>query len=227
MHPAIKTFKFYWKVYGGARALLHSPYVYLAAGFTALCWPLWVSPSSDSSAWPQIAIDVIPSMLGFSMGGMAIVLAFSTAKVFTILAEEGADDSYFITMMGSFFHFILVQSGAILLAVAIKAYPLVWLSGIGFCLFSYAVLVGLATAGQLLLTGKVINYAESIKGNNEDEGRTDELIRAVNGVGGRLDRILDNLLAEPRRKTPKMAAKARKASQSKMEETTRNRAPKK
>lgn len=136
-------------------------------------------------------------MLGFSMGGMAIVLAFSTAKIFRILAEDGADDSFFIQMMGAFFHFILVQSAAILVATAIKAYPVIWLSGIGFWLFSYAVLVGVATAGQLLSTGKVINFAESIKRRPAQETQNKEVVAAINQMAERFDRLLEAMVESP------------------------------
>lgn len=96
------------------------------------------------------------------MGGMAIALAFSSLSNFGLLAENGASDSAFIKMMAAFFHFVLIQSMAILLAIVTMAYPTIWISGATFFIFSYAILVGLATAGQLLTVGQVLNFAQSI-----------------------------------------------------------------
>lgn len=164
-HPAIKTFGVYWEAYGRLPALLSSPYVYLAVAFTAACYPLW---SNQESGWQQIVLDVVPSMLGFSMGGMAIVLAFATSKAFSVLAEDGARDSFFIKLIAAFFHFILVQGGAILIAVAANSYENLYLSAVGFFLFSYAVLAGVATAGQLLNSGYVLNFAASVQRKDDE-----------------------------------------------------------
>jgi hypothetical protein len=97
----------------------------MAIAFTVICYPLW---QDSDSGWHQIVIDVVPSMLGFSMGGMAIVLAFATSKSFSILAENGAKDSFFIKLIAAFFHFILVQAGAILVVVLAKAFTNIYIS---------------------------------------------------------------------------------------------------
>lgn len=160
--PAIKVFRLYWRLYGRLPALLKSPYVYLAIVLTYFCTPLWMIPSAGAQrAWPQIAVDIIPSMLGFSMGGMAIVLAFSSTQTFKVLTEGGADDSAFLQMIGNFFHFILVQTIAIIMALLGNGYQNEVLSAFGFFMFAYAVLVAVATAGQLLNTAQVINLTAS------------------------------------------------------------------
>jgi len=101
-------------------------------------------------------------MLGFSMGGMAIMLAFSNASIFSALTQRGQPDSFFLKVVANFFHFILVQTISILLAVACKAYPNDWISAIGYFSFCYALLVGVATAGQLLRTAQVFNAGGSL-----------------------------------------------------------------
>lgn len=166
--PVSKVFGTYWKLYGGTRALLSSPYLYLSLAATAALNPLWLVASEGSRTWPQQTIDVIPSMLGFSMGGMAIMLAFSNSKIFKTVAENGEPNSYFMKIVSNFFHFILAQSFAIFLALFSLAYSNDFLSFFGYWSFIYAILVGVATAGQLLMTARVFNATASIL--KDDDG---------------------------------------------------------
>ncbi|MER9137516.1 hypothetical protein NKI20_14670 [Mesorhizobium sp. M0830] len=141
----------------------------MAAILTYFGSSLWLPATGVEKAWPQVAIDIIPSMLGFSMGGMAIVLAFSSAQSFKVLSENGAADSAFLKMIGNFFHFILVQTVAIFTAVFGKGYHNEVLAAFGFFSFGYAILVAVATAGQLLNTAQVVNLAESIPEEKPDK----------------------------------------------------------
>lgn len=101
-------------------------------------------------------------MLGFSMGGMAIMLAFSGSNAFKYIAQKGDQNSYFVTIVANFYHFIFFQTLAIMMAIVCKTYNLVWLSALSFWLFSYAVLVGVAVAGQLLRTAQIFNASASM-----------------------------------------------------------------
>lgn len=141
--------------------MLTSAYLYVAAIITACLYPLWGSAAAQKD-WPQIAIDVIPSMLGFSMGGMAIMLAFSNRTIFSAISQKGRPDSFFMKVIANFFHFILMQTSAIVLSLLTKAYGTLPLSAAAFFVFVYAILVGLATAGQLLRTAQIFNAAGSI-----------------------------------------------------------------
>lgn len=173
--PAVKTFRTYWALYGGHRALLGSPYLYFALLFSVITAPYWLSSDQDGSrAWAQTAIDTIPSMLGFSMGGMAIMLAFSNAEIFKAITQNGSPNSFFVTVVANFFHFILVQTIAVLLALLCKAYPNDFTSFCGYFAFSYAILVGVATAGQLLGTAQIFNASASIPPANKAVGKTEE-----------------------------------------------------
>lgn len=95
------------------------------------------------------------------MGGMAIMLAFTDAKVLRVVAQRGKPDSAFMKVIASFFHFILIQTLAIFGALISKAYSSDVVSIIGTFLFLYGVLVGLATAGQLLQTARIFNAIAS------------------------------------------------------------------
>ncbi len=109
------------------------------------------------------------------MGGMAIMLAFSNAAIFTAITQKGKYNSLFMTVVANFFHFILVQTVAILLALVAKAYGGLIAGFFGFWAMSYALLVALATAGQLLNTALVFNKVGGIIANDKEKERESSL----------------------------------------------------
>jgi hypothetical protein len=156
-----KFYRTYWHLYGGWRALLVSPYFHLAVIITALCAPIWLD-NSKATIWSGAAINILPNLMGFSIAGMAIFLAFSNANTMRAVTEDGDPESYFVTTVANFFHFILVQTVALVLAWIGLYYTCRVLSGVGVLSLTYALLVSPAMAMQLLNTARVINAAESI-----------------------------------------------------------------
>src|SRR5205814_6637527 len=75
----------YWRVYGGSRALFRSPAFLLSVLLSTICYPLWWSANSSA----PLVLSVVPNLLGFSIGAMAVVLAFPTTTVFEIITEGG------------------------------------------------------------------------------------------------------------------------------------------
>lgn len=142
--------------------MLRSPYLYIALLVTALCGPYWTASSEDGPAWAQAAIEIVPGLLGFSMGGMAIMLAFSNAAIFSTLTQRGKENSLFMKVIANFFHFILVQTVALVFALLGKAHGGPFIGFLGFWTMTYALLVALATAGQLLNTAQVFNKVGGI-----------------------------------------------------------------
>lgn len=153
----------YWKLYGGWRALLRSPYIYLAAIFAVALFPFW-KPCAEPT-WADMSISILPSLMGFSIAGMAIMLAFSHPQSLQAITQKGKDDSYFLKMGANLCHFLVVQVFALLLAILAKA----WgggglLSFLGVFALSYAILLALAAAGQLFNTARIMNAAAWLKG---------------------------------------------------------------
>ena len=167
--PAIKVFQIYWKLYGGARALATSPYIYLSIFLTAGLYRFWLKENQGERIWAQTSIDIIPSMLGFSMGGMAIMLAFSNTKIFLTVSEEGKPHSYFMKIIANFFHFIIIQSFSLILALFSKVYSNNILSAFGFFTLIYSITLGLAMAGQLLSTARIFNATASLLDKKSNE----------------------------------------------------------
>lgn len=154
------TYSRYWKIYGGWRALLSSPYLYFAAIVTLICYPIWLSEEKLLRTWPQFCIDVIPSIMGFSLGGMAILLAFSHKEFLTAIREEGDESSLFMNAVVLFFHFLLIQVIAILLAVISKSYSSDILSAVGFYFTIYGILSALGIAAALFQIARIFNASD-------------------------------------------------------------------
>jgi hypothetical protein len=114
---------------------------------TIFLWSRWTNPE-----WPDDVVAIVPSVLGFSLGGYAMLLAFGDVKFLQLLAEpeeEGAV-SYYVALNASFVHFIVVQILALVMALIGKAYvtePLcVWTvpSAIAYFVFLYSIMAALA-----------------------------------------------------------------------------------
>lgn len=111
-------FKRFWMAYGGAGALLRSPYLYAALLIAPLCWGTWSAPN-----WWDTVISVLPNLLGFTLGGFAIFVSFGDARFIASLAAEADDTaqpSVYREFCATFVHFILVQVVALILAIVTK-----------------------------------------------------------------------------------------------------------
>jgi phage FluMu protein Com len=79
---AAKIYGKYWIAYGGWQAMKRSPYLHAAIVLLVLTTPFWVC-----RAWWEQVISVIPSLLGFTLGGFAMFLGFGNKKFLALLAE--------------------------------------------------------------------------------------------------------------------------------------------
>lgn len=174
----------YWDAYGGRQALLRSPYLRGALLVLMLTVPFW----ARSDWWDQV-IAVIPSLLGFTLGGFAMFLGFGDEKFRALLAEPDEDDpdapSLFVGLCATFVHFILVQGLALGFAVVVKAwsfsvawpppldavvYGLRLLGGaVGYGLFLYAI------ASMLAATMYVFRVAIWYEEHRRNEVNSDEV----------------------------------------------------
>jgi hypothetical protein len=153
----------YWRAYGGFKAVFKSPWLWIAFVVTLICTPLW-----RMGDWAATALGVLPNLLGFSLGAMAIVLAFPSASVFKMFAEKGRPDSYYIDVASRFVHFVIVQVTAITLALVAKAWLYMPLNLLGFWAFCYAIATAAATALSLYGIARIYNASES-QPNPEDD----------------------------------------------------------
>lgn len=154
----------YWGHYGGFKKLIVSPYLLTAVVVTGIFTPYWMNED-----WTDFASGILPNLLGFSVGAVAIILAVPSMRTFSILAEDGNPTSYFMDLASRLVHFIMIQVvalGAIMLATA---YPHKVTNGIGFALFVYAVLTAISAGLALFGIARILNAAAAFPPSDGDE----------------------------------------------------------
>ena len=80
-----------------------------------LMYDVWLSPG-----WWNLPITVLPNLVGFTLGGYAILVAFGDDKFRALLAskEHNQNNSPFVVMSATFMHFILTQVLSLVTAIA-------------------------------------------------------------------------------------------------------------
>lgn len=162
-----RTLAVYWNAYGGWRSLWTSPYLWLAAVATALASPYWYSQDK----WIQNAVDIVPGLLGFSIGAFAILLVFSSDRFLSLISQEGRAGSIFMLTSAMFVHFILLQVCALVVALLSNAFPV--FSGLGFFLLMYSIFSGAAVALALFNLAQVYNSAAHLVHRESSAKTTD------------------------------------------------------
>lgn len=173
----------YFSAYGGIRALLFSPYLHIAFIFTIISAHSWIE-----TAWFDMPIGALPSMLGFTLGGLAIWMSVGDESFRLFLSKYDPERGYktpYVRASASFVHFFVIQVIALFFAICAKSLYYVFpykiqfvgvdiigfitnitpfFHAIGFFLFLYAILLGLAMALQIFrmicLFNKVRNHPE-------------------------------------------------------------------
>ena len=141
--------KIYWKAYGGWGEILRSPFFHGAVLLGAVLFPLW-KVSSEPPVWIEFAKAIIPSMVAFSLGAVAIIFAINSGKFFEIIRKERRGYSYYVKLIASFTHFIIMQIVALFGAMFVAAYPYNVVSFVFFVVFLYAMLSAVAAVGVLV-----------------------------------------------------------------------------
>lgn len=146
----------YWRVYGGITAVLRSTYFWLAILITALSGAPYAK-DADGLLWPQMAVEIVPSLLGLGLGAMALMLSFSSGRFLEAIKQKGKDRSYLRKVMASFYHFALVLTAALLVAYVGKAQQHWALSYLGVFLSTYGVLLTLGIVSRIWHTARIFN----------------------------------------------------------------------
>lgn len=109
----------YWKSYGGLKALLKSYYFYASIIISLLLAPHWLY-----SEWWNHVLSIMPSVLGFSLGGYAMWIALGDENFRKLISGTTQDGkaSPFMSVNAAFVHFIMLQIVAIIFALFADAY---------------------------------------------------------------------------------------------------------
>jgi hypothetical protein len=122
-----------WQLYGGFKAVIRSRYFRLAILALLPTAHLWVSED-----WWDVPIQILPNLLGFSLGGYAVLLTFGDDRFKELLARRmpvndaepqpanGSSDateggSLYMKVSATFLFFIIVQVAAVVTAVLAKS----------------------------------------------------------------------------------------------------------
>lgn len=160
-------------MYGGSRAFFSSPYLYVSIILTIVLAPIWVKHESAQTIWTQYALSIIPNILGFSMGGMAITLSFTSHGVFRFLKQNGSENSLFMIMNANFMHFIIAQVTCLIFALISLSYSNSYiLSFFGCSVFIYAILSCLMISAQILNSARIFNAHIDNNKNDNKSGST-------------------------------------------------------
>ena len=110
----IPTFNLYWENYGGLKAVLSSPYFMISLLLT-----VFVVIFGSSEKWYEHTLNILPDVLGFSIGSFAILIALGDNKFRQKLSaiNEEETSTPFMVINSSFVHFIFIQILAILIAL--------------------------------------------------------------------------------------------------------------
>lgn len=109
----------YWTAYGGFKALFTSAYLYIALALSVLMAPAWLY-----NPWHEIVLSVIPSVLGFSLGGYALLVAVGDEDFRALISgeDEDGEPSPYMEVNAAFVHFILMQILSLIFALFANAY---------------------------------------------------------------------------------------------------------
>lgn len=140
----------YWRAYGGIKAIVGSPYFHVSIIITILMPKIWLINKEGDAPWVEFAKSIVPSMAAFSLGAMAIIFTVSSGEFFDIIRKKRSGDSYYVKLMASFVHFIVLQIMTIFGAMATWTYSYNAISGVFFAVFCYSLLSGIAAAGMLM-----------------------------------------------------------------------------
>lgn len=112
-----KTLKKYWQSYGGFKALLKSPFLWLSFLMTITSYEFFLDIK-----WLDIPISMLPSLLGFNIASYSVWLAFGNHKLNKILSKLKEDQvhSRYMEINSSFIHFILAQILCLIFVVLLK-----------------------------------------------------------------------------------------------------------
>lgn len=173
--------KRYWEASGGWHEIVYSKYTWGALAFTAVGFGFWLEPE-----WWEVPLAVLPNLLGFSLGGAAILFGVIQPNVLRILRRKVGKSSASVLSQftAAFTDFVLVQAGALLAAIILKSAAFFVatktasgnlefngglptrvfqvLSGFSWFLFIYAVMLTFATAIEVFRISDILQTLSAI-----------------------------------------------------------------
>lgn len=112
-----EVFGRYWTIYGRFDAVKKSPYLHVSVVITLLLYNTW-----SNHDWWDTVISVIPSLIGFTLGGYAIIVTLGNDefKDYIYSVEDGDRASFILDIGATFVNFIMLQILSLLIALVAK-----------------------------------------------------------------------------------------------------------
>lgn len=116
----------YWSEYGGIRELASSPFVHFSALCTFLYWT-----GSINLNWRNLALQALPTILGFSIAAYAITFSLMGSALHRALSSK-IDKTRGIPLISivnsTFFHVVICQVISLLFAILSEGslFPQLW-----------------------------------------------------------------------------------------------------
>ena len=120
-----------WTDYGGWRTLITSGYFWIATLITAGLWQ-----GFETGTWADLTIDIIPTILGLTLAGAAILTTIGGDAFRERLAQlkgSKGQEAPILELLSNFIFAMMVQLGALLVSILYQAKPFKgsWLQCIG------------------------------------------------------------------------------------------------
>ena len=168
----LRSYAQYWEAYGGFRAIITSPYLWASVVIYSLyCLAQHAGmTNNDDNEWWSLCVEIIPSLLGFMLGGYAVWLVIGNDQYRAFLAypRKSSQHSPYMIMNARFIHFILVQVLTLICALISYAFKGLLLTDvIGVFLMIYSILGVPAVA--IAIFGYAGVYEEWIKRKNNSQ----------------------------------------------------------
>lgn len=162
--------RYSWRLSGGWEGNLKSLELQVAAFVWAISAHLWARPY-----WWEVVLDVLPTVLGFTLSGFAIFLGFGSENFKRFLSrDKKPSESLYMSVSAAFIVFVGFQTVSLLFALAAKAlyFPtpnfLIAFSGvikygnyifgsIGYFLFIYSISLSLRAALRIFRIARWYN----------------------------------------------------------------------
>lgn len=150
--------KDYFDSYGGFVEMVKSPYLVLSFILNLFLYKSWTT-----SLWISDVKEIIPSILGFSLGAYAIIATFGNETFQKIIAdEEEGNNTLYRKINTAFIHFIMVQTLSLLFAIlcpSLLALPYGFLeiivSFVGNMIFIYSIFLAIASVLTIFRVTKI------------------------------------------------------------------------
>ncbi len=144
----------YWEAYGGLAALKYSLYFWASVVLGTIITGKYLNDPNPWD-WSSHVLNILPNILGFSLGGYAILVGFGDQEFLKILRGRDPDGtpSPYMEVNGAFVHFILIQAMCLIFAIfaeSLSINTVLFVYWIGTTLLIYAVFSIIATTLAIL-----------------------------------------------------------------------------